>query len=117
MPSPQKKPQGGATYRFIGDSPEILANGRPVEPGEMIDDLMDEEMTTGYNTLLAYDGKLIGTNPAGEQQIESAKQRGQDWIDAQEGVANPSYPGGAGAAVLMEAPAPEQATTDETKER
>jgi hypothetical protein len=99
----------GATYRFIGDSPEILANGRPVEPGEMLDNLSDEDIAQGYNTLLIYDGKIIGTNAAGEQQVQAAKQRAEAWIAAE----NPSEVPQSMAQIFA---APEATTTDETKE-
>lgn len=68
------KKQTAASYRFVGDHPDVLANGRPVEPGEFVN-LTDEDVRDPYNETLIHDGRLIGANPSAEHQVSLAKSR------------------------------------------
>lgn len=45
-------------YRYIGSHADMLANGRPVEPGEYVD-LTDEDLQENHNKMLLDDGKLL----------------------------------------------------------
>jgi len=63
-----------ASLRFVGDSAEQLASGRPLAPGDELD-LTDEELDDPYNQYLIADGKIIGTNPTGESQVTAAKEK------------------------------------------
>lgn len=70
-------------YRFIGDHAEVLANGRPVEPGGFVDLTEDEVRDLHYETLI-HDGVLIGIDEASEHQVSLAKRRMQNKIDGEE---------------------------------
>lgn len=45
-------------YRFIGSHADMLASGRPVEPGEFVD-LTDDELREPHNTMLLDDELLL----------------------------------------------------------
>lgn len=61
-------------YRFVGSHADMLANGRPVEPGEFVD-LTDDEVREDHNEMLIADGNLIGTDEASEHQANLADRR------------------------------------------
>jgi hypothetical protein len=71
-------------YRFIGSHAEILANGRPVEPGEFVE-LSDEEIREPQNETLAADGLLVGLDDAAEHERKLAERRISDRGNKPEG--------------------------------
>lgn len=60
-------------YRYIGKTPDTLANGRPVAPGEFVE-LSDEEIKT--NQGLFEEGRLLEVKKAGRRS--SAKAEGEE---------------------------------------
>lgn len=71
-------------YRFVGDHAEILANGRPVEPGGFID-LTEEEVRDPFYEGLIHDGVLIGTDEAAEHEVALATRRVERRINNEDG--------------------------------
>lgn len=61
-------------YRFVGSHADMLASGRPVEPGEFVD-LTDEEVRETHNEMLIADGNLIGVGDDAEHQQKLATTR------------------------------------------
>jgi hypothetical protein len=64
----------GNQYRYIGSRAEMLANGRPVGPGETFE-LTDEEIREPHNEMLVADGKIIGVEAEAEHQQTLAERR------------------------------------------
>lgn len=64
-------------HRFVGDHPDILANGRPVEPGEFVE-LSDEDLSA--NQGLVDEGKLlkIEEKAAGRRHTADPKANGEE---------------------------------------
>lgn len=65
-------------YRFVGSHADMLANGRPVEPGEFVD-LSEEDLAEVHNEMLVADGNLVfigdSQNPeATDAAVKLAKQ-------------------------------------------
>lgn len=68
---------GNATHRFVGDHPDVLADGRPVAPGEFVE-LTDEDMQDPHNAdkieqglfLTLDDGDHPLASPEAEQLAE-----------------------------------------------
>lgn len=61
-------------YRFVGSHADMLASGRPVEPGEFVD-LTDDEVRETHNEMLIADSNLIGVEKESEHQATLAERR------------------------------------------
>lgn len=83
---PSAKPAEPTTlqYRFVGDHAEVLANGRPVEPGEFVD-LTEDELRDPFYEDLIHNGNLIGTDEGGEHQVSLANRRVERRINNEDG--------------------------------
>jgi hypothetical protein len=62
-------------YRFVGSHADALANGRPVEPGEVVK-LSDEE--TKDNQTLIDGGVLIETSKKSYSRSSSGKSQSKE---------------------------------------
>lgn len=61
-------------YRFIGTHAEVLPDGRPIGPGDLID-LTDEEVRHSFYEDLIAGENLIGTEDEAQHQATLASRR------------------------------------------
>lgn len=64
-----------AKFRYVGNHPEVLPSGQPVEPGEFVH-LSDKDVEEDHvlQSMLA-DNRLVGTGEKSEDIAEKAERR------------------------------------------
>jgi hypothetical protein len=58
-------------YRFVGETPTTLEDGRPIEPGEFVG-VTDISEKAPHNKMLYDEGKLIPGIPTSDEKSEAA---------------------------------------------
>jgi hypothetical protein len=58
-------------YRYVGDHPETLEHGQPIEPGEFVE--LDDVSGT-QNRMLIDDGKLVAIEEESEPKKATKKE-------------------------------------------
>lgn len=62
-------------FRYVGDRADVLANGRPVEPGEFVS---LSEKDEADNQELLDQGKLLKIKATGRRSTQGGKNEGEE---------------------------------------